>query len=294
MLNPRTTALILSCPISGQMTIAFICHIKGNIVASMNLSYMTINEGYSTYEKVQQKSSWQISLVQHSQGKFLSAMFNLIQFLIADIYFGMEYIVDGQLLGSINGMLSGGAVLDNVGKIGKALYIDGISGYVDLGNHRDKCVANLDLCPAGITFTLWLKAEYSGNTRQFYLSNGGQSRLSHGVSLHRQDGHLRAQFRLINDCGWFLNDPITFMDDVWCHVMITWRLDVGGKLYVDGELRVEAEANSPNLHSADGPYNTFYIGRPNHNDEEHGHAWIDEIKVYYEYKDASFVSYFFP
>ena len=66
----------------------------------------------------------------------------------------MDCIEDGQLLGSINGSIYNGVALDSAGKYGKAMHTDGVSQYVDLGNHRDKCFGNLDHCPHGITFIL--------------------------------------------------------------------------------------------------------------------------------------------
>ncbi len=103
----------------------------------------------------------------------------------------MECIIDGKLLGSITGDIVG-AIKVTEGKIGQALYTDGATQYVSFGNHRDKCVSNLQLCSDGLSIALWLKTEDMGEYGQYYISNGGKTYQSHGIALAIQNGRLGA------------------------------------------------------------------------------------------------------
>ncbi len=66
--------------------------------------------------------------------------------------------------------------------------------FLDLGIRRNECFGNLELCPDGATYALWIligpKAASLSN-RVYYLSSGGQSKTSHGIAFyHVSFGHF--------------------------------------------------------------------------------------------------------
>ena len=187
--------------------------------------------------------------------------------------------MNGSLIGSVSGELVGNIMLTQNGKTGQALYTDGVSQYVNLGSHRDKCVANLVLCTEGISIALWLKTGDTGNDEQYYLSNGGQTPASHGFSLRKRYGSLHAHFRTLSGTLWIVHDASTPVDGLWHHVMVTWKQDIGANLYVDGQWR---DDGNPGPVNAQDDSDNFYIGRRSDRDMEYGMAWYDDLRVYHE------------
>ena len=115
---------------------------------------------------------------------------------------------------------------------------------------------------------------------------------SHGIALSRVNGNLKARFRLLDGSDWAMTDPEPLQDGVWHHVVMTWKEDIGGKLYMNGQLI--KKTMSPAQSGAQPAYDTFYIGRSNKVNSHHGRAWYDDIRVYYQYKDATFIDYLIP
>ncbi len=83
-----------------------------------------------------------------------------------------------------------------------------------------------------------------------------------------------------------MRDPLSWDHGEWHHLMMTWRRDIGGNFYVDGQL--VAEVISPAQSGATDDHHGFYIGRPNSADTKYGRAWYDDLRIYYQYEDASF------
>ena len=202
----------------------------------------------------------------------------------------MECIIDDVLVGPINGSLYGSPELVD-GKIGQALHTDGISQYVNFGNQRHICPGNLDLCSEGLTLMLWLKiadAPHS-HTFEFYISNGGHHGDSHGIALSRQGGLLRAHFRMLNGSFWKLETSRPDFD-LWYHIAVAWRSDIGCQMYYDGTLQGElllSETGTANTNN-----NDLIIGMANNiiqPNPTYGRAWYDDLRFYYEYKHSTFI-----
>ncbi len=207
--------------------------------------------------------------------------------MISDLYFDMECIIGDVLVGPINGSLHNNPGLVD-GKIGRALYTDGVSQYVNFGSHRDKCIANLDLCPQGLTVMLWLKIGDAGHSYEFYISNGGQAAQSHGMCLRKINGHLESRFRKPNGHLWQVFCPLPPDYDAWHHVAVAWKSNIGLKLYVDGVLK--NEKRSPHGNSANNIFTDFVLGNANNLAVSYfGQAWYDELRIYYDYKVPSFI-----
>ena len=68
----------------------------------------------------------------------------------------MEMIENGNLIGSINGTVIGGAGLV-VGKKGLALYINGDDQYVEFGCQGNTCLGSISLCAHGRVSAFWMQ-----------------------------------------------------------------------------------------------------------------------------------------
>ena len=49
----------------------------------------------------------------------------------------MDEIIDGKLVGDITGTVMSGCSVEP-GIVGNSVYFDGVSAWIDLGNHRDR------------------------------------------------------------------------------------------------------------------------------------------------------------
>ena len=190
--------------------------------------------------------------------------------------------MNGKLIGSLDGEVQNIAL--GPGKYGQAIYTDGADQYVNFGNHRDKCVANLDLCPDGLTISIWLKTGDTGEHTQYYLSSGPNA-YSHGIVFMRMGGRFLVTFLSRDGSLWYLFDSQVPIDGVWSFIMMSWRRDVGAKLYVNSELR--SQMSQPVYTPANENFNDFYLGQSNSNvGQEGGMAWYDDLRVYYTYKEV--------
>ena len=97
------------------------------------------------------------------------------------LYLPMDDIKGNKIQGSINGTVKNGASLV-AGKIGNAIFTDGISQYIDYGMHQNECFYNQDVCAKGVTFALWFKA-HSDVITFTAIDTGATDRDSRGVYL---------------------------------------------------------------------------------------------------------------
>lgn len=162
------------------------------------------------------------------------------------------------------------------GKVGKAVSLQGQGAYVDLGEHMDKCLANLDVCKQGLTISLLLKPE-SLKTNQYFLS-------SPTYSLYLQNGQLRADFyasgQRWNVSSW------DFLFNDWNNVVLSWNKESGLEMYLDDQL-VDRNTVPTELMQGDAraPGN-LYIGKALDTAIE-GTAEMMADEVQYWYADLS-------
>ena len=162
------------------------------------------------------------------------------------------------------------------GKIGKAVSLQGRGQYVDLGEHMDKCLANLDRCYNGLTISLWLNARrLSDNT--YFLS-------SPTYSLYYKDKKLKSKFRASGK-EWNVGTQI-FNKGEWHKVMLSWELERGLSLYIDGQ-EVSQDTQSEDVLLSDEPQNEakaedLYFGRSTDPSIRNtADAIIDDVQFWY-------------
>ena len=154
-----------------------------------------------------------------------------------EFLFPMDAMVDGMILGSINGRVVGGIQLID-GKKGKALYTNGVDQWVDLGNQKDNCMGDMEKCSNGFVIALWLKMYRNGTDAdggEFYLTTGGDSGMGFvqiGMILHVHIVSFPGDY-------WPAHCPTALSLQTWYHVVVTWNSSNGAKTYINGDLVVE-------------------------------------------------------
>ena len=144
--------------------------------------------------------------------------------------FPMETIVNGSLVGTINGTLFGGPGLVT-GKKGLALHTNGRDQYVDFGDQSDTCLGYLILCTHGWVAAFWMQPRNDSNG---VIMSTGAMVTGQGVSLVWMAGTLKTLL-LSGNKSWSLS----YADNTshgWRHVVVTWHQCHGAKLYKDGRL----------------------------------------------------------
>ena len=142
----------------------------------------------------------------------------------------MEMIENGNLIGSINGTVVGAAELVT-GRKGFALRTNSIDQYVDFGYQGDTCLGYFILCTSGWVTAFWVKL--GTNTRGVVMDTGASA--SKGVRItFKKAGYFGISIRHYRK-KWNLNGGAT-TEQGWVHIVVTWRLSSGVKLYIDGEL----------------------------------------------------------
>ena len=116
--------------------------------------------------------------------------------------------------------------------------------------------------------------------QNYYLSSGGQTSSSHGISLYQKSsGDLCVSTRTTTTKWEEACFPA--QRKVWMQITFVWSNDTGLMLFSDGALRAQINGTSWT-----GPtknvFNKFFIGKPNNQDKMFGQAFIDEL-VFWNY-----------
>ena len=191
----------------------------------------------------------------------------------------MDLITDGGvLLGSIDGVLHGGASVIP-GQFGSALKVNGNYQYVDYGFHLDKWYHNPDKCSDGMTFALWLNAHAYNS---IILDTGGMDAYSVGYWLLIISGRS-IKISIKNESMYKQYEAPDFPLNEWVHIVFTWTPSNTGlvHLYING---CDADAtnekgyafNLARRHSISKTYKCT-IGSGRNRGGPFANAYIDEL-----------------
>ena len=192
----------------------------------------------------------------------------------------MESVVGNILIGNIfNGTIEKATVAD--GYLGSGLSFDGVDDWLDLGNHRDECLGNTDLCPDGFTLSMWLKRGQKvpiPRGELYYITSGGHTFQSFGFALYSKMLNTLSFSTTTTTLKW---GPIEVSVEPgpWYHVVATWHGRTGIRLFIDGCLLGTWSTKSERYYDNSGGYDTITVGRPNNamKAAHFGEAIIDEF-----------------
>ena len=143
----------------------------------------------------------------------------------------MDDIKGNKIQGSIDGTVKNGASLV-AGKIGNAIFTDGISQYIDYGMHLNECFYNQDVCTKGVTFALWFKA-HSDVITFTAIDTGATDRDSRGVYLrYFETRDLKISIKWDQKYDYY-RVP-SFPPLTWIHLAFTWDRQSGIHGFING------------------------------------------------------------
>ena len=173
----------------------------------------------------------------------------------------MGELENGMLVGTYPGHFVGEVTLVH-DKMNTALYTNGIDQWVNIGNHRDKCLGNLARCTKGFVMALWLRAPTDPTGRKhFYVNSGGHISKSMGIILHQKNMKLIAYYRTESWEDWRITVE-DFADHVWYHVTLTGT-STGLKLYFNGCLSVRQDVSTASVNHEEPWHTDFVFGNSN-------------------------------
>ena len=200
----------------------------------------------------------------------------------------MEKMAVGKILGPILGDVVGDVKLVP-GKRGNALYTNGIDQRVNLGNQRDSCMGDLSKCNNGFVMAMWLQVhKYTEpdepgfkTTEEYYISSGGHTSHSMGVALLMRAKKIRVIFRTETHLWDFSHNEILSLH-TWYHLVLTWDVGSGGKVYINGVLGSHNQVGRSFASNRLGnTYADFMLGDRNHEPPGYpGEMTLDELRIW--------------
>ena len=180
------------------------------------------------------KGIWNKNKVSNTYGnlKYCRQLYRdiLTSYLGFSLVFPMELIENGNLIGSINGKVVGGAALV-AGKKGLALSTDG-QQYVDFGCQGNTCLGSISLCVHGWVTAFWIQP--IGDVG--FIMDGGVYNGFERVLIQKYKLNFKARLTSL-DKEWRVSIALPSLES-WLHIVLTWQPRCGFKVYFDGELAV--------------------------------------------------------
>ena len=139
------------------------------------------------------------------------------------------------VLGSENGEVVGTILLKS-GIKGMGISASGDNSMINYGNKFDStCVRKPDLCPKGVTVSIWFKIIEDGD---FKIIHCGSKKGIGGIwvegSSYQMQGSISTE--IISQNGKFFQLSILDTTPTWYHMVVSIRPGTGGfRTYIDGE-----------------------------------------------------------
>ncbi|XP_036383355.1 adhesion G-protein coupled receptor D1 isoform X2 [Megalops cyprinoides] len=153
------------------------------------------------------------------------------------------------------------------GMVNKGIYLNGDKGatFLHFGNYKNSCISDPTMCgPEGITFSFfWMNQEASS---RFAIASGGKV-ISNGFSVYANAYGGYVEFYTRGDSKrWKAN--IKIPGPYWTHILFTWTLKDGLKVYVNGTFDVSDPHGRVTKNYGD-PYQELVIGTGNEENYKH-------------------------
>ncbi|XP_056145082.1 adhesion G-protein coupled receptor D1 [Lampris incognitus] len=153
------------------------------------------------------------------------------------------------------------------GMVNKGIFLNGDNGgtFLHFGSYQNSCISDPTLCgPEGITFSFFWKNQEAQS--RFAFASGGKV-ISNGFSVYANPhgGYVEFYTRG-NHQRWKTN--ISLPGPFWTHVLFTWTLSDGLKVFINGTFCTADPTGSVSKNYGD-PYPDLVIGTGN--DKAYGH-----------------------
>ncbi|XP_060080041.1 uncharacterized protein LOC132559439 isoform X2 [Ylistrum balloti] len=193
-----------------------------------------------------------------------------------------SYLIDfqdmrrGKLLHSELYLPTVGSPVQVPGVVGRALKLSGLGQYLDIGQHQDSCLGNLEKCPNGITIGAWMNFQ-AFFENMFIMSTG-----KNGLRMFHKD---RKIYVTVDQDGkhWEVSFP-RVEPETWNHMEMSWHPDHGLSMYVNNTLVAKSRYTNVPIEVANNVPN-FYVGRANDGDSletvNDASMIIDEMEIWF-------------
>uniref|UniRef100_A0A8B9K459 Adhesion G protein-coupled receptor D1 n=1 Tax=Astyanax mexicanus TaxID=7994 RepID=A0A8B9K459_ASTMX len=148
------------------------------------------------------------------------------------------------------------------GVMNKGIYLNGDRGatFLHFGNYKNSCISDPTLCgPQGVTFSFFWKNQETQS--RFAFASGGKI-ISNGFSVftNPMGGYVEIYTRG-NSRRWKakIKPPGPF----WTHILFTWTMKDGLKVYINGTFNSSDEVGSVSENNYDDTYTDLVIGTGN-------------------------------
>ncbi|MBN3274979.1 AGRD1 protein, partial [Polyodon spathula] len=153
------------------------------------------------------------------------------------------------------------------GMVNRGIYLNGDEGttFLHFGSYENSCISDPALCgPQGVTFSFFWKNQES-QTR-FAMASGGKV-ISNGFSIYSNGFADYVEFYTRGDSRTW-RAKITPPGPHWTHILFTWTVTNGLKVYVNGTFSTNDTQGRKSTNYGD-PYHNLIIGVDN--DQSYGH-----------------------
>ena len=129
---------------------------------------------------------------------------------------------------------------------------------------------------------LWLKphVHVTGGLGEYYISSGGQTVHSMGITLHQMRAGLHVSFR--TESKTWSATVSDFEIQLWYHVVLAWTEERGLEVYLDGCLR-QTGGSKDFVNNRNPSFNDFVFGNANSvldDGSRTGEMTLDEVRVW--------------
>ncbi|XP_058889111.1 adhesion G-protein coupled receptor D1-like isoform X3 [Acipenser ruthenus] len=153
------------------------------------------------------------------------------------------------------------------GMVNRGIYLNGDAGatFLHFGSYENSCISDPALCgPQGVTFSFFWKNLES--LSRFAMASGGKV-ISNGFSIYSNGFADYVEFYTRGDSRTW-RAKITPPGPHWTHILFTWTLTNGLKVYVNGTFSTNDTQGRKSQNYGD-PYHNLIIGADN--DQSYGH-----------------------
>ena len=211
---------------------------------------------------------------------------------VPTVYLPMDTLDGNAVTGGTYDLTSHvGSMTTVAGIRGNGVYFNGESN-ANLGNNRDSCFWNPDLCPDGLTVSFWINVGDKTGTELYVFTNGGHTIRSFGMAFLLKNGEFMAIVRTTSRRHRAWGD-FQVARNVWYHVVFTWNTAIGTSIYVDGVSRTR-DSHIDSLTPNSNAFNNMIFGSENKNLDTPDRLWgeftIDEFLFFDKWTSADFAS----
>ncbi|XP_006120594.2 adhesion G-protein coupled receptor D1 isoform X2 [Pelodiscus sinensis] len=177
------------------------------------------------------------------------------------------------------------------GMVNKGIYYTGEKGvtFLFFGTYQNSCINNPDICgPEGVTFSFfWKTREPQSNFPPAY---GGQV-ISSGFKICSSEDEGSVEFYARgNSMKW--EASFSPPGPYWTHILFTWRLKEGLKVYVNGTLNT-TDPNGKVSYSYGDPNANLVTGTENDQSKRYVNGAFDEFIIWERALTPKEIEYYF-